>query len=172
MADETEDEAQRDALCDAAVAYAAAEWSIIPTRPPVFRDPVCRRSPASPQIAHGWWSEALYGIACPKASLWSALTSRRRSCASCSTTSSSAAAVARTLEALSVALGWHPRHLTAVLHGRRPREPGDPLDDEGEGTPARLAAIEDRLSEIAERLEQISANLTTVVDRVAPERRR
>lgn len=75
---------------------------------------------------------------------------------------------ARTLEALSVALGWHPRHLTAVLHGRRPPEPGDPLDDDGEATPARLAAIEDRLSEIVERLEQISTNLTTVVDRVAP----
>jgi transcriptional regulator with XRE-family HTH domain len=79
---------------------------------------------------------------------------------------------ARTLEALSVALGWHPRHLTAVLHGRRPPEPGDPLDDDGDATPARLAAIEDRLSEIVERLEQISANLVTVVDRVAPDQHR
>lgn len=76
----------------------------------------------------------------------------------------------RTLEALSVALGWHPRHLTAVLHGRRPPEPGDPLDNEGEATPARLAAIEDRLTEIVDRLEQISTNLTTVIDRVAPDR--
>ena len=79
---------------------------------------------------------------------------------------------ARTLEALSVALGWHPRHLTAVLYGRKPPEPGDPLDDDGETTPARLAAIEDRLTEIAERLEQLNANLTTVVDRVAPDRQR
>jgi hypothetical protein len=76
----------------------------------------------------------------------------------------------RTLEALSVALGWHPRHLTAVLHGRKPPEPGDPLDDEGEATPARLAAIEDRLTEIAQQLEQLNANLTKVVDHVAPDR--
>ncbi|SHG25825.1 hypothetical protein [Streptoalloteichus hindustanus] len=26
----------------------------------------------------------------------------------------------RTLEALSIALGWHPQHLTAVLHGQEP----------------------------------------------------
>jgi hypothetical protein len=78
----------------------------------------------------------------------------------------------RTLEALSVALGWHPRHLSAVLHGRKPPEPGDPLDDEGEATPARLAAIEDRLTEIAQQLEQLNANLTKVVDHVAPDRQR
>jgi len=76
----------------------------------------------------------------------------------------------RTLEALSIALGWHPRHLTAVLHGRKPPEPGDPIDDEGEATPARLAAIEDRLTEIAQQLEQINANLTKVIDHVAPDR--
>lgn len=28
----------------------------------------------------------------------------------------------RTLEALSIALDWHPRHLTAVLHGKPPPE--------------------------------------------------
>ncbi|HEY0639828.1 MAG TPA: XRE family transcriptional regulator [Pseudonocardiaceae bacterium] len=78
---------------------------------------------------------------------------------------------ARTLEALSVALDWHPRHLLAVLNGRRPPEPGDPMGDEGEATPARLAAIEGRLSEIAERLDQISASLATVADHVAPRRR-
>jgi hypothetical protein len=76
---------------------------------------------------------------------------------------------ARTLEALSVALGWHPRHLTAVLHGRVPPEPGDPLEDDG--MPARLAAIEDRLTEIVERLEEMSASLAVVVDRVGPDRR-
>jgi plasmid maintenance system antidote protein VapI len=27
---------------------------------------------------------------------------------------------ARTLEALSITLGWHPHHIDAVLHGRRP----------------------------------------------------
>src|SRR5918992_3969662 len=34
---------------------------------------------------------------------------------------------ARTLEALSTALGWHPQHLAAVLRGRTPPEVGDPV---------------------------------------------
>jgi ribosome-binding protein aMBF1 (putative translation factor) len=36
---------------------------------------------------------------------------------------------ARTLEALSITLGWHPQHLVAVLHGRTPPEPGEPISD-------------------------------------------
>lgn len=32
----------------------------------------------------------------------------------------------RTLESLSVTLGWRPQHLDAVLHGRRPPEPDEP----------------------------------------------
>jgi hypothetical protein len=71
----------------------------------------------------------------------------------------------RTLEALSVALGWHPRHLAAVLVGNRPPSPGDPVDYGGDGVPGRLAAIEDRLSEIAERLDELNANLAKVINR-------
>lgn len=77
----------------------------------------------------------------------------------------------RTLEALSVALGWHPRHLSAVLAGRRPPVPGDPLDADGDDTSARLTAIEDRLGDIVERLEKLSESLTVVADRVADRRR-
>jgi transcriptional regulator with XRE-family HTH domain len=65
---------------------------------------------------------------------------------------------ARTLEALSAALDWHPQHLTAVLHGRRPPGPGEPVyrfDDEE--VPARLAAVESQLREIAERLDGMDA---------------
>lgn len=61
---------------------------------------------------------------------------------------------ARTLESLSIALDWHPQHLTAVLRGRRPPAVGEPVyrfDDED--VPARLAAIENHLAEIAERLD-------------------
>jgi hypothetical protein len=76
----------------------------------------------------------------------------------------------RTLEALSVALGLHPRHLAAVLLGVTPPGPGDPIDYAGDGVPARLAAIEDRLSEIADRLDEMNANLTTVIDRALPDR--
>jgi transcriptional regulator with XRE-family HTH domain len=80
---------------------------------------------------------------------------------------------ARTLEALSVALDWHPGYLTAVARGLRPPEPGDPPNAQaGDGVPARLDAVDDRLGEIAEQLAEINANLaqltakiTTVVDR-------
>jgi hypothetical protein len=68
---------------------------------------------------------------------------------------------ARTLEALSLALDWHPQHLTAVLHGRRPPEPGEEAE---EVLAARLAAIEDRLTEITQRLDEINVSLAAVAN--------
>ena len=76
----------------------------------------------------------------------------------------------RTLEALSVALSWHPRHLAAVLLGHRPPEPGDPIDHTGDGVPARLAAIEDRLAQLTAQLEKLNTNLSTVISRERPKR--
>lgn len=76
----------------------------------------------------------------------------------------------RTLEALSVALGWHPRHLAAVLLGLTPPAPNDPVDLAGDSVPARLAAIEDQLHEITKRLEEMSANLATVIERANREK--
>ncbi|SFQ01564.1 hypothetical protein SAMN05421810_104202 [Amycolatopsis arida] len=67
---------------------------------------------------------------------------------------------ARTLEALSIALEWHPGHLSAVLSGRRPPQPGEANHDD---VPARLAAIEEHLREITERLDALSAGLAAVV---------
>jgi transcriptional regulator with XRE-family HTH domain len=75
---------------------------------------------------------------------------------------------ARTLEALSVALGWHPRHLDAVAHGRRPPEPTDPPGYQvADGVPARLEAMDDRLNEIAEQLAELNANLAQVNANIA-----
>ena len=71
----------------------------------------------------------------------------------------------RTLEALSVALGWHPRHLAAVLLGLTPPAPNDPVDLAGDSVSNRLAAIEDQLHEITKRLEEMSANMATVIER-------
>ena len=71
----------------------------------------------------------------------------------------------RTLETLSVALGWHPRHLAAVLLGEQPPGPTDPIDYAGDGVPARLAAIEEQLTEITKRLDEMNANITTAMDR-------
>ncbi|MGH3760522.1 transcriptional regulator [Actinophytocola sp.] len=61
---------------------------------------------------------------------------------------------ARTLEALSTALDWHPQHLSAVLAGREPPALGEPVYRPGD-VPARLAAIERQLREITDRLEEL-----------------
>ncbi|MGH3434318.1 MAG: helix-turn-helix domain-containing protein [Thermocrispum sp.] len=64
---------------------------------------------------------------------------------------------ARTLEALSIALGWHPQHLAAVLRDRRPPEPDEPVGDDGDTVWARLALIDSRLDEITEQLRELNA---------------
>jgi transcriptional regulator with XRE-family HTH domain len=73
---------------------------------------------------------------------------------------------ARTLEALSTALGWHPGHLDAVLNGRRPPEQGEPMANGRPSLHSRLDALESRLTEITERLDDVKADLATVVDYV------
>lgn len=73
----------------------------------------------------------------------------------------------RTLEALSTALAWHPQHLTAVLTGRTPPEPGDPPLAADDDVPARLAAIEHHLRELTEQLGELNDNLATVLGRVS-----
>jgi transcriptional regulator with XRE-family HTH domain len=70
---------------------------------------------------------------------------------------------ARTLEALSVALGWHPQHLAAVLRGRTPPELGEPISGNGRTVSSRLDAIDERLSEITDLLHEMNANLATVI---------
>jgi hypothetical protein len=77
----------------------------------------------------------------------------------------------RTLEALSVSLGWHPRHLAAVLLGHPPPAPDDPIDLARDTVPARLAAIEDQLAEVTKRLDEMNANLLALVERQRPRER-
>ena len=63
----------------------------------------------------------------------------------------------RTLEALSIALDWHPQHLGAVLQGRRTPQLGEPVTRSEDDLPGRLAAIEYMLQQIAKKLESIEA---------------
>jgi transcriptional regulator with XRE-family HTH domain len=71
---------------------------------------------------------------------------------------------ARTLEALSVALGWHPQYLAAVLRGRTPPELGEPVvSDNGATVSSRLDAIDERLGEITGLLHQMNANLAKAI---------
>lgn len=65
----------------------------------------------------------------------------------------------RTLQALSVALEWHPDHLNAVLMGAKPPQlNGKPIEDE----PSRLAAIEITLRRIEQRLTEMSTGLDRI----------
>lgn len=76
----------------------------------------------------------------------------------------------RTLESLSVTLGWHPQHLDAVLHGRTPPEPDEPVTDTRDTLWSRLDALEQRLAEISERLDDLKNDLSTVVEHVRSDR--
>jgi transcriptional regulator with XRE-family HTH domain len=60
---------------------------------------------------------------------------------------------ARTLEALSTALDWHPQHLSAVLAGREPPSVDEPVYRPGD-VPARLASIERQLRDMTSRLDE------------------
>jgi hypothetical protein len=77
---------------------------------------------------------------------------------------------ARTLEALSLAMGWHPQHLLAVLHGRTPPEPDEPVTPSGQTVWSRLDALEYRLAEIADRLDELKTDMTTVVRHIREKR--
>lgn len=84
---------------------------------------------------------------------------------------------ARTLEALSIALDWHPQHLSAVMQGRRAPQLGEPVARSDEDVPGRLATIEYMLQQIAkklegidalaERVEEINAKINSVIDTAA-----
>ncbi|MGH3934854.1 MAG: XRE family transcriptional regulator [Pseudonocardiaceae bacterium] len=64
---------------------------------------------------------------------------------------------ARTLEALSVALGWHPEHLDAVLRGHTPPQRGQPETAPVDPVMARLTSIDRRLAAIERRLDELAA---------------
>lgn len=75
-----------------------------------------------------------------------------------------------TLEALSLALDWHPDHLHAILNRRRPPAPDAPVIRPDTNISARLAVIEDQLDHminthsagLAHLSEQIAALNTTI----------
>jgi transcriptional regulator with XRE-family HTH domain len=73
----------------------------------------------------------------------------------------------RTLEALSIALDWHPQRLAAVLRGHRLPELGEPVA-RSEDIPGRLDAIEYLLQQIAKKLEDLDS-LSERVDEIHTE---
>jgi transcriptional regulator with XRE-family HTH domain len=84
---------------------------------------------------------------------------------------------ARTLEALSTALDWHPGYLAAVLAARHPPRIGEPVVRSDDDIAGRLAVVEhyvrgfaDRSSEItdiAQEVNQIKAIVDEILTRVS-----
>lgn len=71
----------------------------------------------------------------------------------------------RTLEALSVALGWEPEHLDRVLKGHGQESGGHTAPDSA-ALWSRLDAFELRLAEICKLLTELRSDIAAVIDRV------
>lgn len=69
----------------------------------------------------------------------------------------------RTLEALATALDWHPQHLLALLHNRKPPSVGQPRESMTDPVTARLAAIEDRIADLADQLAELRSDVATAL---------
>jgi transcriptional regulator with XRE-family HTH domain len=68
----------------------------------------------------------------------------------------------RTLQALSVALGWEPEHLDRVLRGQA-QQPGGHGASESAALRARLDSLDRRLAEVVELLTELRSDVTTVI---------
>jgi len=71
----------------------------------------------------------------------------------------------RTLQALSVALGWEPEHLDWVLKGHSQQTGGHTAPD-GAALWSRLDSLERRLDEIFKLVTELRSEIATVIDRV------
>lgn len=80
----------------------------------------------------------------------------------------------RTLEALSVALGWHPKYLETLSNGQKPPGVDEPVSDTGDTVWSRLDGLEkslnERLDEISARLDELKTDLTAVIEYVRANR--
>jgi len=76
----------------------------------------------------------------------------------------------RTLESLSVTLGWHSQHLNTVLTGNAPGTEGQRASREDAAVSSRLDAMEGRLSEITQLLYDVKSGLATVIEHVRQSR--
>ena len=69
----------------------------------------------------------------------------------------------RTLQALSVALGWEPEHLDRVLKGRSQQSRGHIAPDLA-AVWSRLDSFDLRLAELAKLLTELKSEIATVID--------
>ena len=75
----------------------------------------------------------------------------------------------RTLEALSVALGWEPERLDGVLKGCT-QQAGSQAVPDSAALWSRLDSLESRLDEISKLLTELRSDLAAVIDHVRDDR--
>jgi hypothetical protein len=75
----------------------------------------------------------------------------------------------RTLESLSVALGWDAGRLDAVLNGRVQQTEGNNTAIDSAAPWSRLDELEGRLDEIVKLITELRADLAAVIDHVRRE---
>jgi hypothetical protein len=77
----------------------------------------------------------------------------------------------RTLESLSVTLGWEPERLDAVLKGRAQEAAGrSQVRADAAALWSRLDAVEGRLDEIVKLMADLKADLAAVIEQARRER--
>jgi len=77
---------------------------------------------------------------------------------------------ARTLEALSAALGWHPRHLAAILAGLTPPRKDEPVPQSDDDIPGHMSVLEHYMRKLLDEVETMNGrldDLTTKVETVS-----
>ena len=75
----------------------------------------------------------------------------------------------RTLEALSVALGWESEHLNRVLKGHA-QQSGRHTAPDSAALWSRLDSFESRLAEISKLLAELRSDIAVVIDHVRDDR--
>jgi len=75
----------------------------------------------------------------------------------------------RTLESLSVALGWEPERLDAVLKGRARPVAGNHAAIDSAAIWSRLDALEGRLDEIVKLISELRADTAAMADHARPD---
>jgi hypothetical protein len=68
----------------------------------------------------------------------------------------------RTLEALSVALGWEPEHLDRVLKAHARQQAGGHTASDGAVLWSRLDSLEQRLAEVAKLVTELRSDVAAV----------
>jgi transcriptional regulator with XRE-family HTH domain len=73
---------------------------------------------------------------------------------------------ARTLEALSVTLGWNPRHLAAILAGLSPPREDEPVPQSDDDIPGHMSVLEHYMRKLLDEVQTMNGRLDDLTTKV------